>query len=44
MAEPDGVEPESLDLYRSELADFPTEDKVALALNWRGSRWPPMRG
>ena len=32
VAEPDGVEPEPLDLYRSELADFATEDKVALAL------------
>ena len=32
VAEPDGVEPASLDLYRSELVDFPTEDKVALAL------------
>ena len=32
VAEPDGVEPEPLDLYRSELAEFPTEDKVALAL------------
>ena len=32
VAEPDGVEPASLDLHRSELVDFPTEDKVALAL------------
>ena len=32
VAEPDGVEPASLDLYRSELVDFGTEDKVALAL------------
>ncbi len=32
VAEPDGVKPEPLDLYRSELAEFPTEDKVALAL------------
>ncbi len=32
VAEPDGVEPEPLDLYRTELADFPAEDKVALAL------------
>ena len=32
VAEPDGVEPASLDLYRSELADFGTEDKVLLAL------------
>ena len=32
VAEPDGVEPASLDLYRSELVDFATEDKVALAV------------
>ena len=32
VAEPDGVEPAPLDLYRSELIDFATEDKVALAL------------
>lgn len=32
VAEPDGVEPASLDLYRYELADFAAEDKVALAL------------
>ena len=32
VAEPDGVEPEPLDLYRTELVDFPTDDKVALAL------------
>ncbi|MCY4664528.1 MAG: hypothetical protein OXC00_07685, partial [Acidimicrobiaceae bacterium] len=32
VAEPDGVEPASLDLYRSELVDFPTDSKVALAL------------
>ena len=32
VAEPDGLEPEPLDLYRSELAEFPTEDKVAMAL------------
>ena len=32
VAEPDGVEPAALDLYRTELAEFPTEDKVSLAL------------
>lgn len=32
VAEPDGVTPEPLDLYRSELAEFAAEDKVALAL------------
>ena len=32
VAAPDGVEPAQLDLYSEELADFPTEDKVALAL------------
>ena len=32
VAEPDGVEPATLDLYRSELVEFATEDKVALAL------------
>ena len=32
VAEPDGTAPASLDLYREELAAFPTEDKVALAL------------
>ena len=32
VAAPDGVEPASLDLYRSELTEFPTEDKIALAL------------
>ena len=32
LAEPDGVEPCDLDLYRPELADFPTERKVDLAL------------
>ena len=32
VAAPDGVAPEPLDLYRSELADFAVEDKVALAI------------
>ena len=32
VAEPDGVEPEQLDLYHSKLADFEAEDKVAMAL------------
>ncbi len=32
VAEPDGVEPVPLDLYRSELLEFPSEDKVSLAL------------
>ncbi len=32
VAEPDGVAPASLDLYRRELADFATDDKVALAV------------
>jgi len=32
VAEPDGVEPVSLDLYRSDLLEFASEDKVALAL------------
>ncbi len=32
VAAPDGVKPAQLELYREELADFPTEDKVALAL------------
>ncbi len=32
VAEPDGVEPASLDLYRSELLEFGSEEKVALAL------------
>ena len=32
LAEPDGVEPPDLDLYRSELATFPTDRKVELAL------------
>ena len=29
---PDGVEPPELDLYRSELASFPTDRKVEMAL------------
>ncbi len=32
LAEPDGVVPASLELYRSEVAAMPTADKVALAL------------
>ena len=32
LAEPDGVEPAHLDLWRPGLADVPTADKVALAL------------
>lgn len=32
VAEPDGVEPASLDLFRSELVEFDTEKKVALAI------------
>src|SRR4051812_43116636 len=32
LTEPDGVAPADLDLYRDELAAFPTERKVALAL------------
>ena len=32
LAEPDGVEPVALDLWRAGLADVPTDDKVALAL------------
>ena len=32
LAEPDGVEPPDLDLYRPELASFPTDQKVELAL------------
>lgn len=32
LAVPDGVTPVSLDLYREELAAFPTPDKIALAL------------
>ena len=31
VAEPDGVEPISLDLYNPKLSDFPTEDKIVLA-------------
>ena len=33
VAEPDGVEPASLDLYKTEMVDFPTDDKVGLALD-----------
>jgi PmbA protein len=32
VAEPDGVEPPDLDLWRAGLADVPTADKVALAI------------
>jgi len=32
LASPDGVEPPTLDLWREELAAFPTEEKLALAL------------
>ena len=32
LAEPDGVEPAELDLWREDLASYPTADKVALAL------------
>jgi PmbA protein len=32
LAEPDGVEPAELDLWRQELASVPTADKVALAV------------
>ncbi|HET6964276.1 MAG TPA: TldD/PmbA family protein [Acidimicrobiales bacterium] len=32
LAEPDGVEPVSLDLWRDDLADYPTDDKVARAI------------
>src|SRR5205814_10681225 len=32
LPRPDGVAPADLDLFRSELASFPAEDKVALAL------------
>ena len=33
LAEPDGVKPAELDLYRATLVDHPTEAKVALALD-----------
>jgi PmbA protein len=33
LAEPDGVEPADLDLWRSELLDVPTERKVAMAVD-----------
>jgi PmbA protein len=32
LAEPDGVEPMQLDLYRESLASFPTADKIELAM------------
>jgi PmbA protein len=32
LAQPDGVEPEALDIYRSSLAQFPTEEKIAMAM------------
>jgi len=32
VAEPDGVEPADMDLFRASLADYPTEAKVAMAL------------
>src|SRR5437870_4868523 len=32
LPEPDGIAPADLDLYREELAAFPADDKVALAL------------
>ena len=32
LAEPDGVDPANLDLWRDELGDFPTDEKVSLAL------------
>jgi PmbA protein len=32
LAEPDGVEPASLDIYRESLASFPTERKIELAM------------
>lgn len=32
LAEPDGVEPARMDLWREELSGYPTEDKVARAL------------
>ena len=32
LASPDGVEPAQLDLYREELASFPTDAKIAMAL------------
>lgn len=32
LAVPDGVEPAELDLWRDELASFPTDEKVALAI------------
>ena len=32
LASPDGVEPPLLDLWREELVSFPTDDRVALAL------------
>jgi PmbA protein len=32
LAEPDGVEPASLDLWRDDLAAYPTEEKVARAM------------
>jgi PmbA protein len=32
LASPDGVEPPELDLWKEELLSFPTDDKVALAL------------
>ncbi len=32
LAEPDGVEPVSLDLWRDDLAAYPTDDKVARAI------------
>ena len=33
LARPDGVEPATLDLWRDGLAEFPTQDKIALALD-----------
>ncbi|MBL6925604.1 MAG: TldD/PmbA family protein [Acidimicrobiia bacterium] len=32
VAEPDGVEPADMDLFRASLADYPTDAKVAMAL------------
>ncbi len=32
LAEPDGVEPADLDLFDASMADFPTDEKVALAI------------
>jgi PmbA protein len=38
LAEPDGVEPATLDLWPEHLADVPTADKVAMALELEAAR------